>query len=609
MASKKITVGSTGALVGSHQGYQDLLSRKGIQCLLIDNFEVHDFESLVDGGTYTLGPPIQQQQTALSLGRPPRTPRKNSSPNQLTPPSTGKDAPIQTLPDKSPSSDEGQLEGLRHASDDDNTYMQCTSTPAAVELLQLLEDTIQDQKNEEEPNKFNFAARYVTHARDLLVNRKAPVNIGTNERFFTGAMASAINSVLQDGYCVLHQACLGIGATRSDLSATCINETDSWSTTLMVGEGKWNACNLREETRGQIFNELLRHRAIDLKTTHAPVLLLTFDKNTVEIDLAFPSTKGGKLESDHVVTFSDQQDPKKELFWTVRILRTNIADSSGNKNLPIVIRFISAALMKLYSWQEQNRVQYKMPMSLKMGDTIAAVSQYCGENVTIIEKTHGSKFVYKEYCYHLRQACDIMSPLLVISETDKRQPPPGDLLKALGQPYTEWQVYKGPFGTSVLVYPFIEGSSYSPSVAGWLKILKQIQDMHKIDFVHGDLLPRNVLFGTHGDGYVIDFDLSRESGATYVNGYNHTDFKRFPHDKACAGQTMTKDHDLHSLRQMSAYFFDLENSGVDLGNLDLERLIEFFQERSDLLPFEFDEMNDSASDCYHHQYLRVMMST
>jgi len=98
---------------------------------------------------------------------------------------------------------------------------------------------------------------------------------------------------------VLHQACLGTGATHSDLSATRIN-TDSWPTTLMVGEGKWNDSNLREETRGQMFNELLRHRAIDKESegegNNGPVLLIAFDKSKVESDLAFPSIKCGKLE-------------------------------------------------------------------------------------------------------------------------------------------------------------------------------------------------------------------------------------------------------------------------------------------------------------------------
>jgi len=45
--------------------------------------------------------------------------------------------------------------------------------------------------------------------------------------------------------------------------------------------------------------------------------------------------------------------------------------------------------------------------------------------------------------------------------------------------------------------------------------------MHEIDFVHGDLLPRNVVFDITGDGYVTDFDLSRKVGTTYVRGYNY----------------------------------------------------------------------------------------
>ena len=40
----------------------------------------------------------------------------------------------------------------------------------------------------------------------------------------------------------------------------------------------------------------------------------------------------------------------------------------------------------------------------------------------------------------------------------------------------------------------------------------QIRAMHEIDFIHGDLPPRNVLFGGDGVGCVIDFDLSRKSG-------------------------------------------------------------------------------------------------
>lgn len=518
---------------------------------------------------------------------PPRTPENNRL--QYAPPSTGKSRPNRTQPLNRPSSEEGKREGLCHVvSDDGNMQMQCTSTPAAVELLKILEKAVGDHEPLDE--KFISAANYVLLARHLLMK-----DVGSNERFYIGAMANALNTILEDGYCVLHQACLGTGATHSDLSAVRINpKNDSeraWPVTLMVGEGKWQSRgNPREVTRGQILNELLRHRKLDEESSneenHGPILLFAFDDQKVEVDLAFPSTKGGKLETDGVVEFSNDLVGGQETFWTLRILRISIEDVHGSRNLARVFRFIREALQKLDAWSyEQGRVQQKMPMSLTMQEQTGVVVQYCGENVTIIEEKSGSKFVYKEYCYHLRQDYDfnVMIPPISIKDEDKRQPPPKKLLEKLGPPYSdEWIVTEGPFGTSVLRYPFIEGNSYSPSVKGWLMILGQIQMMHEIDFIHGDLLPRNVLFADDGRGYVIDFDLSRKAGKSkYVAGYNYKDFQKFRHEGARAGKQMSKEHDLHSLRRMSLYFFDLGQS-TELNTLDLDGLRNFFRERPSL---------------------------
>ena len=547
---------------------------------------------------------LHYQQARLSQhgGLPPRTPHTRRDRTKTAPPSIGKAAPKLVQPRKSPSSEDGILEGLRHASDESNGYMQCTSTPIAVALLEVLEKTIQDHENKVLDDRFYAAAQYVLHARNRMAAGKVLKDMGRNERFFTGAMANAMNSVLRDGYCVLHQACLGVGSTHSDLSATRI-DTSSLSAatspfTLMVGEGKWQANSLREETRGQMFNEVLRHRAIDSTQkgdgNYGPSLLVAFDKSKIEIDLAFPSTKGGKLEKDEVVAFSEDVKEGEETFWTVRILRMSIEDCDGKNNLAIVLGFMSDALEKLYSWRGQARVQHKIPMPLQKQDEVAAVEEYAGENVTIIKEASGSKFVYKEYCYHLRQYSAHMAPQFAIEETDRRQPPPDELLSGLGWPYAEWAVHNGPFGTAVLRYPFIQGNSCIPSVTGWLNILQLIKTMHDIDFIHGDLLPRNVVFGSAGEGYVIDFDLSRKVGGTYVSGYNYGDFKEFRHDEAKPYGEMKKDHDLHSLRRMSDYFFDLEDSVVDY--LDLDGIIDFFRNNS-IRPrkVDFGEMDYKAS--------------
>ena len=403
-----------------------------------------------------------------------------------------------------------------------------------------------------------------------MIEKDLPLGASSNEGFFTGAMCDAMNSFLEGGFTVLHQACLGIGSTHSDLSASRVERT-GLKRTLMVGEGKWETTNLREETRGQLLNELLRHRLIDSSQTrtpipnHTPVLLLAFDLHHVEIDVAFPSTKGGKLDLDGVVNFSGTINNGTETFWTVQLLQTSIT------NLPVIFRFIADALEFFYDSPFPRRVQFKIPMPIPNDDGITS-SAIKGDNVTIVER-NGSRRVYKEYCYHLRETSNFFTPTIEIGTDDQRQPPPRELLDALGAPYNNWTIDRGPFGTCVLSYDCIEGSADKPSVGGWLMIIRQIGVMHGKGYVHGDLLPRNVLF--KGDeGFVIDFDLSRKIGKPYVEGFNHGDFMDFRHKRANRWEPMLEEHDVHSLYQMSKHFFAVPSLEEPRALEDLERFFE-----------------------------------
>lgn len=164
-----------------------------------------------------------------------------------------------------------------------------------------------------------------------------------------------------------------------------------------------------------------------------------------------------------------------------------------------------------------------------------------------------------------------------VIKKNQRQPPPLELLQALGDPYINWKVEKGPFGMSTLSYDHIDGSSDKPSVKGWLKILKQVKLMHNLGYIHGDLLPRNALF--NGDnGYLIDFDLSRKEGENYVAAYNSRDFRCCRHDDAQRNEPMKKDHDLFALIHMTRYFFRLQG-GYDriIHTLKLDALINLFE--------------------------------
>ena len=85
-----------------------------------------------------------------------------------------------------------------------------------------------------------------------------------------------------------------------------------------------------------------------------PILLLAFDKMHIEIDLAFPSKKGGALEDNGAVSFETKIAQDTEAFWAVRLLRVNIFAQAANTNLPIVVHFLSYAVRWLFACSDQD---------------------------------------------------------------------------------------------------------------------------------------------------------------------------------------------------------------------------------------------------------------
>ena len=86
-------------------------------------------------------------------------------------------------------------------------------------------------------------------------------------------------------------------------------------------------------------------------------------------------------------------------------------------------------------------------------------------------------------------------------------------------------------------------------------VLKQIEILHDLGFVHGDLLPRNLIFSDDAC-YVIDFDLMRKENELYVSGYNG-EIPTYRHSDATSFNEMKKAHDVWALAQMTMTFFDI----------------------------------------------------
>jgi serine/threonine protein kinase len=198
----------------------------------------------------------------------------------------------------------------------------------------------------------------------------------------------------------------------------------------------------------------------------------------------------------------------------------------------------------------------------------------CGDNVTIIE-TNSGKRVYKEFCYYLRESDNFNHTEIIVKKADQRWPPNRELLEALGEPYLSWEIKDGPCGIKILVYDYIEGTSWLTSRLAWIQVLKQVGIVHSLGYVHGDLLPRNLIFDNDA-GYVIDFDLMRKEGGLYVSGYNHSAFGAYRHKHAHAGKVMQKEHDFWALMQMSKEYF-ADHDGID-NVTDISGLVQYFEE-------------------------------
>ena len=288
-----------------------------------------------------------------------------------------------------------------------------------MNVIRLLEDAIKTTDPNDIEDKYVAASAYVLKVRKALENNmlKDEDVVKKNDRFFTGAFCDALNAVARDissagGVTFLHQGCIGHQSTHSDFSARDVLSNKD-SPTLMVGEGKANeSSNVRRETRGQMFNKLVRHRKIDsrlgFKIGARPVLLVAFNFGYITLDLAFPCKKGNFMEKKGWLTFQALPETT-ETFWTVPVANVMYGKAEGRRKLPVVLRFIVTALKYLLELGDDfPRQQSKTPFFVAPEFKIRDAEKH-GDNVTILhseenaEAGMSTKRVYKEFCYYLRQ--------------------------------------------------------------------------------------------------------------------------------------------------------------------------------------------------------------
>ena len=144
---------------------------------------------------------------------------------------------------------------------------------------------------------------------------------------------------------------------------------------------------------------------------------------------------------------------------------------------------------------------------------------------------------------------------------------------------------------TVLAVPYREGSHKVSKIKSFIPIIKQLEELHKAGFVHGDIRAFNVVFGEsetenkdgkkNVPGFLIDFDFSGEPGLSYPEGYNRNldDGRRIggveEHEK------MEEWHDWYALGML---IFHIHRIGIPEGNV--ANLKEFIRMRDFWLDLE-----------------------
>ena len=524
---------------------------------------------------------------------------------RILPPSTGKETKHELAPKASPSSDEGMEEGLSFVAA--SPSMRVSSNSVSIDLV---EDLQKITTLEDVDKRFSTAADYVFKNWHRERNNRGKRGVYKNERWLTGIVCNALNLALQadGGLVALHQGCIGGGSTHSDISVSAIGREQS--PPLLVCEGKQDSENtIRENVQGQLFNALVRHRRIFFRgsskqTDFRPVLLMALNTAYVSVDVVFPSTKDGHLRANDWIALPESNVTSGDVvFFTIQIAFINI-DNEGNgpAKLAKLFCFLEGALKKLRDMKEFARDQWKTPWSRANSNAPISVKRAWkrGDNVTIVDE----KRVYKEFCYYLRQGDGFNTIRSVVQPIDQRRVPPKDILEVLGKPYSDWvcQTYAGGW-FKVLEYDLICGHEHPSTKAAWISLLRRISTLHNHGYVHGDILPRNLIF-LGSEGYMIDFDLMREEGEPYVLGYNHSDFVKYRHPDAKAQGEMKKTHDVHALAMVGIEYFDTDAN--DLSSQYAERSITSIEDLMKFFGSFVGEPIEAGTPAVHAETKRIL---
>jgi hypothetical protein len=126
--------------------------------------------------------------------------------------------------------------------------------------------------------------------------------------------------------------------------------------------------------------------------------------------------------------------------------------------------------------------------------------------------------------------------------------------------YSSWKSTRLHPQYAMLECDYVDGSMLPKSWVQFVKAMDIVRTAHDHKFVHGDILPQNLIY--HSDGVnstVLDWDMTRSvaDGAqpTYSSGYLCTNHEQWRHPQADRNELMKMAHDAWAMACMAEYWF------------------------------------------------------
>jgi hypothetical protein len=171
----------------------------------------------------------------------------------------------------------------------------------------------------------------------------------------------------------------------------------------------------------------------------------------------------------------------------------------------------------------------------------------------------------------------------------------GEVLPGGNEPNWMWERDVSKYKSRLLVIatPFIDGTHCAKSIQQFVPLVKQLRDLHREGYVHGDIRARNIAFAEGEGSSLFDWDLGGQEGTVvYPEGYNHVLVDGSRRNKP--GREISRSDDWSAFSEVAFGVHKIEPPPISpTASIEILRAMDDLYTRHRKLSDDPEEMNDN----------------